>query len=52
MPEGYWMYGADRKFAPDGGGELMYIVGVDKNGVEITMHSNVVRPDDAKAPRK
>jgi len=47
---GYWMYGNARQFAPDGGGELHYIVGVDTNGKEITRHSNAVRPDDAPAP--
>ena len=48
--EDYWMYGADRQFAPDGGGELYYAVGVDRDGKEITQHSNIVRPDDAPAP--
>ena len=43
------MYGDARQFAPDGGGELHYIVGVDADGNEITQHSNAVRPDDAPA---
>jgi hypothetical protein len=43
----YWAYGAARQFAPDGGSELYYIVGVDTAGVEITEHSNLIRPDDA-----
>src|SRR5512137_2262527 len=47
MPEDYWAYGAARQFAPDGGTEKYYIVGVDANGREITHRSNVVRPDDA-----
>lgn len=46
----YWMYGDARQFAPDGGGELYYIVGINQSGQEITEHSNVVRPDDAIAP--
>jgi hypothetical protein len=48
--EDYWMYGDARQFAPDGGGELYYAVGVDKDGNEITQHSNIVRPDDAPVP--
>jgi hypothetical protein len=48
--EDYWMYGDARQFAPDGGGELYYIVGVDTDGKEITRHSNVIRPDDAPPP--
>ena len=46
--EDYWMYGDARQFAPDGGGELYYAVGVDKDGNEITQHSNIVRPDDGQ----
>ena len=37
-------------YAPDGGQHLMFIVGVDANGKEITHRSNAVRPDDAIAP--
>jgi hypothetical protein len=48
--EDYWKYGDAREFAPDGGSELYYIVGVDASGREITQHSNFVRPDDAPAP--
>jgi hypothetical protein len=48
--EDYWTYGAARQFAPDGGGEWYYIVGVDAGGVEITGHSNVIRPADAPEP--
>ncbi len=50
LVEDYWAYGAARQFAPDGGSELYYIVGIDQTGKEITRHSNVVRPDDAPAP--
>lgn len=50
LVNGYWMYGDARQFAPDGAGELHYIVGVDVNGHEITHHSNAVRPDDAPVP--
>ena len=46
----YWMYGDARQFAPDGGSELFYVVGMDRDGKEITQHSNVVRPDDAPEP--
>ena len=46
----YWHYGDSRQFAPDGGSELYYIVGIDQAGHEITEHSNAVRPDDAIAP--
>jgi hypothetical protein len=42
----YWGYGDARQFAPDGGGEHYYIVGVDEFGREITEHSNIIRPDD------
>jgi hypothetical protein len=48
--EDYWMYGDARQFAPDGGGELYYIVGIDETGREITAHSNIVRPDDGPLP--
>jgi hypothetical protein len=48
--EDYWMYGDARQFAPDGGSELYYIVGIDASGNEITKHSNAVRPDDAVPP--
>ena len=50
MPEDYWTYGAGRQFAPDGGSQLHFIVGVDASGKEITHRSNAVRPDDAAAP--
>jgi hypothetical protein len=50
LPSDYWMYGDARQFAPDGGGEPHYIVGVDESGREITAHSNAVRPDDAPVP--
>ena len=49
-PDDYWMYGNARQFAPDGGSELHYIVGVDEFGNEVTERSNAVRPDDAPAP--
>ena len=49
LPDGYWMYGDARQFAPDGE-ELHYIVGVDADGKEITQHSNAVHPSDAQAP--
>jgi len=48
--EDYWHYGDSRQFAPDGGHELYFIVGVDAAGNEITGRSNIVRPDDAPAP--
>ena len=48
--EDYWTAGSNRTFAPDGGSELYFIVGVDANGVEITERSNSVRPDDAILP--
>ncbi len=51
MPEGYWVNGDAREFAPDGGSELHFIVGVDANGKEITQRSNLVRPDDASPPQ-
>jgi hypothetical protein len=47
LVEDYWAYGAARQFAPDGGSELYFIVGVDEVGREITHRSNIVRPDDA-----
>ena len=50
LVEDYWMYGDSRLFAPDGGGELYYIVGIDEAGNEITEHSNIIRPDDAPLP--
>ncbi len=50
LVEDYWMYGDARQFAPDGGGELYYIVGIDQSGQEITQHSNVIRPEDALYP--
>lgn len=52
LVDDYWKYGADRKFAPDGGSTPMFMVGVDKFGKEITKRSNVVRPDDAPVPPK
>ena len=48
--EDYWTAGANRQFAPDGGHELYFIVGVDVFGREITEHSNLARPDDAAPP--
>ena len=45
-----WVVGSGRQYAPDGGQHLMFIVGVDASGVEITHRSNAVRPDDAIAP--
>ncbi len=50
LVEGYWMYGDARQFAPDGGAELHFIVGVDEAGNEVTERSNAVRPDDAPVP--
>lgn len=50
LVDDYWTYGNGRLFAPDGGGELYYIVGVDVFGREITEHSNLIRPDDAPLP--
>ena len=44
--EDYWADGSARHFAPDGGSELYFIVGVDADGNEVTAHSNAVRPDD------
>lgn len=46
-PVDYWTQGNYRIFSPDGGGDLMFIVGVDEAGNEITGRSNQVRPDDA-----
>ena len=48
--EDYWGYGDARLFAPDGGGELYFIVGVNELGREVTHHSNVICPDDAPPP--
>ena len=50
-----WQYddhgaGTDRTYMPDGGQHLMFIVGVDANGKEITQRSNPVRPDDGIVP--
>jgi hypothetical protein len=50
--EDNWAWGNARRFAPDGGSELMFVVGVDRSGKEITGHSNAVRPDDAPVPHK
>ena len=50
LTEDYWMYGDARQFAPDGGSEFYFIVGVDAAGVEITERSNWIRPDDAVPP--
>ena len=50
MPEDYWTDGDAREFAPDGGSEFHFIVGVDANGKEITQRSNSVQPDDGIAP--
>ena len=41
-----FVYGNARQYAPDGGTSLMYIVGVDAHGNEITKRSNAVRADD------
>ena len=51
LVDDYWTYGDGRRFAPDGGFELYYIVGVDASGNEITEHSNLARPDDAPVPQ-
>jgi hypothetical protein len=45
-----FVVGTARQYAPDGGQHLMFIVGVDANGKEITRRSNAVRPDDAAPP--
>ena len=50
MPEDYWVNGDAREFAPDGGSELHFIVGVDANGREITVRSNPICPDDCSPP--
>ena len=50
LTEDYWHYGDSRQFAPDGGSEFYFVVGVDATGKEITHRSNAVRPDDAIAP--
>lgn len=49
LPDGYWLPGDGRQFAPDGE-ELHLIVGVDAAGREITGRSNAVQPSDAPAP--
>ena len=46
----YWADGSARQFAPDGGSERYFIVGVNELGRELTEHSNIVRPDDAPLP--
>lgn len=48
--EDYWVAGTARDFSPDSGDHLIFIVGVDMVGHEITEHSNAVRPDDAHTP--
>ena len=48
--EDYHTAGGNRQFAPDGGSEKYFIVGVDEAGREVTAHSNVARPDDATFP--
>ena len=50
LPEDYWVSGEGREFAPDGGSELHFIVGVDANGKEITVRSNPICPDDCSPP--
>jgi|GEM_PF-3213554 len=50
LANGYWEDGDLREFAPDGGSEFYFIVGVDAAGTEITGRSNAVRPDDAPLP--
>jgi hypothetical protein len=45
-----WETGDARQYAPDGGENLMFIVGVDANGTEITERSNAVLPDDGVPP--
>ena len=45
----YWTAGDGREFAPDGGSEWYFLVGVNEAGVEITERSNAVRPDDVPA---
>ena len=47
LPEDYWAAGNARAFAPDGGSELYFIVGVDAEGREITVRSNAVCPDNS-----
>ena len=42
-----WVAGNARQYAPDSGTNIMFIVGVNEAGNEITGHSNAVRPDDA-----
>lgn len=46
--EDYWTVGTDRQFAPDGGSQWYYVVGVDAAGAQMTGRSNWVRPDDAQ----
>ena len=50
MPGEYWVDGEGREFAPDGGSEIYFVVGVDANGREITQRSNPVCPDDCSPP--
>ena len=45
-----WQDGSARRYAPDGGGEPMFVVGVDGDGNEITERSNVIVPEDALFP--
>jgi hypothetical protein len=45
-----FVLGTARQYAPDGGQHLMFIVGVDGGGTEITGRSNAVRPDAGIAP--
>ena len=45
-----WETGDARQYAPDGGENLMFIVGVDADGREITERSNAVLPDDGDMP--
>ena len=45
-----WQAGDERRYAPDGGGNPMFIFGVDVNGKEITERSNVIIPDEAEPP--
>ncbi len=52
LVDDYWARGSARQFAPDGGSAPMFIVGVDQYGHEITGRSNIVRPDDAREPKK
>jgi hypothetical protein len=45
-----WETGDARQYAPDGGENLMFIVGVDADGREITERSNAVLPEDGDMP--